>query len=426
MSKFKASLLITACLILISACFVWYQTGYAETSSYKKGIKPNHLSQAVLDKQLTDFYKAWKDYYLVEVKESKPIQKYVYYNREHLAEPYDAIACSEGQGYGMLVSAMMAEFDPNAKADFDAQYRYAKAHPSAYTPEFMAWQQVMDGTSILDTPEGGQSSATDGDMDIAYALLVADKKWGSTGSINYKKEAVVIIKALMKDVVHPTEYVLKLGNWVDDEDPVYGKSTRLSDFMLEHIKVFKKYDKENAVKWNKVYWKMIAIINYQYRSGGSIATGLMPDFMVKGNNGKYLPAEPDFLESEHDGDYSYNACRVPMRFAMDYMITGSTNVKAQLDALNKWIKIETKGKPENIRSGYYISGGKNGTSYAEYGDLCFVAPFMVSAMINASNQSWLNSLWDYTVSYTIDQGSYYDNSLKLLSMIVTSGHWISP
>ena len=41
-----------------------------------------------------------------------------------------------------------------------------------------SWPQVLRGNKIFTNPGGnGRSSATDGDMDAAYALLLAGKKW---------------------------------------------------------------------------------------------------------------------------------------------------------------------------------------------------------------------------------------------------------
>ena len=54
----------------------------------------------------------------------------------------------------------------------------------------MAWAQTKNFTDIDGT------SATDGDMDIAYSLLLANEQWGSNGKINYLKEAQLMIAAI--------------------------------------------------------------------------------------------------------------------------------------------------------------------------------------------------------------------------------------
>ncbi|WP_182914636.1 hypothetical protein [Paenibacillus thiaminolyticus] len=61
-----------------------------------------------------------------------------------------------------------------------------------------------------------------------------------------------------------------------------------------------------------------------------------------------------------------------------------------------------------------------------YYDLPFSTPFAVSAMIDSSNQAWLNSLWSNTTSKSTNGGTYFGNSIRLLSLIVVSGNWWTP
>ncbi len=62
----------------------------------------------------------------------------------------------------------------------------------------MAWQQVKDKSGkIINTP-GDADSATDGDMDIAYSLLMAHRQWGSGGD----RLAFVSAKDILKDRDH--------------------------------------------------------------------------------------------------------------------------------------------------------------------------------------------------------------------------------
>lgn len=47
-------------------------------------------------------------------------------------------------------------------------------------------------------------------------------------------------------------------------------------------------------------------------------------------------------------------------------------------------------------------------------------------MVNATNQTWLNGLWDQVVTTPVGGSDYYGNTLKLLSMLVLSGNWWAP
>lgn len=48
----------------------------------------------------------------------------------------------------------------------------------------MAWKVNADGS------RGGDTSAFDGDADIAYGLILADRQWGSEGAIDFRGEAL--------------------------------------------------------------------------------------------------------------------------------------------------------------------------------------------------------------------------------------------
>src|SRR5262249_19219217 len=92
--------------------------------------------------------------------------------------------------------------------------------------------------------------------------------------------------------------------------------------------------------------------------------------------------------------------------------------------INTWIRATTGGDPAHIKSGYQLNGVMS--PGADYVSTAFVAPLGVAAMVDSSNQDWLNSLWDLLAATPLSAGGYYENTLKLLSMIVMSGNWWVP
>lgn len=398
---------------------------FPQHTAYTKGvIKPDIVSQEQLDNDVRRIYDEWKERYLVQ-SEKQPNQYYVFYNREEINEPKNAVSCSEGHGYGMLATVLMAGYDDKSKVYFDGLYRFYKEHPSATDQALMGWQQIKrNNGDILNTPpfdnEDGSFSATDGDMDIAYALLLADKQWGSDGEINYIKEARTIINAIMKNDVNTNEWILKLGSWASNSDSDYGTGTRSSDFMLSHLKAFQTATGDP--NWGKVADKTYAIINSLY-SNQSSATGLLPDFSSK-KGGKYAPSDPSYLEGSYDGDYYYNSSRVPWRIPIDYLVSGDTRALKQITALNQWVQSSSEGEPSNVNAGYRLDGSR--IVEEEENVMVFIAPFAVSAMVDSGNQEWLNVLWDHMASSPTDECTYFDNSIRLLAMITVSGNWWMP
>lgn len=398
---------------------------FPQHTVYTSGvIKPDDVSQEQLDNDVRRVYDQWKERYLVQ-SEKDPNQYYVFYNREKTNEPINAVSCSEGHGYGMLATALMGGYDTHAKVYFDGLYRFYKAHPSVGDPALMGWQQIKTSTGdILNTPpydnEDGNFSATDGDMDIAYALLLADKQWGSSGDINYIKEAKTIIGAIMINDVNADEWILKLGNWASNNDSDYGTGTRSSDFMLSHLKAFQAATGNS--NWGKVADKTYEIIHSLYENQ-SATTGLLPDFSFK-KSSNYIPSYPNYLEASFDGDYYYNSCRVPWRVPIDYLLSGDPRAIKQISTLNHWIQTSSGGDPGNINAGYKLDGSRIGEE--EENVMVFIAPFAVSAMVDSENQAWLNVLWSYMASPPSDVGVYFDDSIRLLVMITVSGNWWTP
>jgi endo-1,4-beta-D-glucanase Y len=204
-------------------------------------IRPDHVTQGSMDSSVQSKWNSWKSSYL------KPAGTGKYYVKYNAAGE----TVSEAHGYGMLLTVIMEGYDPDAKTYFDGLYNYYKAHPSVNNSFLMAWKQ---NSSFQDVE--GADSATDGDMDIAYALLLADKQWGSSGTINYLQAAKNIINAIMQSEVNQSLWNLRLGDWATGND---ARNTRPSDFMLQHMKAYQAAT--NDTKWTNVVNTTYTIIN---------------------------------------------------------------------------------------------------------------------------------------------------------------------
>ncbi|MFN2426340.1 MAG: glycosyl hydrolase family 8 [Candidatus Binatia bacterium] len=371
-------------------------------------ILPNHVSQATLDQAVRDFYDEWKDEYLLQTCGAG---RYVVVSHGGSG----TLTVSEAHGYGMMLAALMAGHDPEAQTVFDGMFAYFLEHPTATHDRLMSWNQT---TSCNDAQ--GNNSATDGDLDIAFALLLADKQWGSCGSIDYHEEAMAVLEDVLDGEVDATQSFTLLGDWVTPGVPPYDDSTRSSDFMVDHFASFASASGSTA--WTDLRDSLYSIVA-SLQTTHSAGVGLVPDFIVDPATSP-APAPAMFLEGANDGKYSYNACRVPWRLATDFVASGDSRAKTALDTLNSWIRTKTSDDPSDITAGYSLNGDSiPGTDYIS---LAFIAPFGVGAMVNSANQDWLNDVWDFTVTTPIGAENYYENTIKLLSMLVMSGNWWAP
>ena len=258
-----------------------------------------------------------------------------------------------------------------------------------------------------------------------------------------------MIEAIRREEINPVTYTVMEANAETPRSRDYF-DIRSSDFMPDHIRAFRQVTEDR--RWDSVLDNNYRLFRYMQDTYSPDA-GLLPDFIKnirlrpgQGYNGSAsppaprgdgdetmsaaeedisaIPAQPNYLESKYDGKYNFNACRVPWHIAADYLISGDKRAADFLGRINAWIRGTTNDNPDNISAGYNLSGEDLPHRYFEA--LCFICPFAVAAMTDARNQEWLNRLWDYIVGFKRKDFDYYDNSIKMIDLIILSGNYWSP
>lgn len=126
--------------------------------------------------------------------------------------------CSEGDGYGLLGPAAMAD-----KETFDGMWLYIHDFTMNKVKRYSDCKDASPGYLYSQLPGwtgAGANSATDGDVDIALALLCAYRQWGEFMGINdacgnpisYKQAAIDILKALSDTLTYPSSGSLLSGD----------------------------------------------------------------------------------------------------------------------------------------------------------------------------------------------------------------------
>ena len=404
---------------------------------------PRPAAAQALTDDTRQYYLDWKAAFLRKDPYVKTEDRYyVFYGEQTYEEAQETVpvTVSEAHGYGMLITAMMSDYDSGAKDIFDGMYRYYLAHLSSIGPHLMAWQQSDNGSALIDTD--GADSATDGDLDIAYALLIADRLWGSSGEINYKQAAELLISDIMEYEVNRIYWVPQLGDWAHDPDEKprqsdilwggaggfagseqpadeaypYTAATRSSDFMPQHFSTFAKITGDE--RWTALYEKVNSIVHYYV----TFATfPLLADFLMEGRYEVWGGVRADFLESQYDGCYYYNACRTPWRFGTEALFN-SKNGDAQKYAAASvsYIKGKCGGDPKKVSSGYSLGMGAIGSGW---GELCFIAPLMVAAKA-AGDTEFHDAIRKEVLETGVD--SYYGSTIAMLCLITDDDGWMVP
>ncbi|MBO0861736.1 MAG: chitosanase [Chloracidobacterium sp.] len=376
---------------------------FPQNLNYPGCIKPNNVTQTDINNSIKDYYSYWKSAYVRASNGVTPGGGY-YIFAKGTGGSGNEETTSEAHGYGMIIFALMAGYDSQAKQRFDGMFNMFDKHRSMNNPDNMSW--VIDKSEL---PSKDAGDATDGDMDIAYALLLAHYQWGSNGEINYLAQARRLIRNGIKESnMSLTTKRALLGGWSTDQ-----YATRVSDWMIDHFEAFREATDDSF--WDdatKTVYDLINQINAKY----SPETGLAPDFVI-GHPAR--PAPPKFLEAETDNDYSWNSCRYPWRLATAFAHYGAPETRSATNKVVKWLKKKTNGDPGNIKAGYTLDGKQ----LASYRSLAFTSPFTAACIVDKSHQAYLNAGWNTIKNWRED---YYGDTLNLLCMLLISGDWWAP
>ncbi|HEY5283065.1 MAG TPA: glycosyl hydrolase family 8, partial [Polyangia bacterium] len=285
---------------------------------------------------------------------------------------------SEGIGYGMLLAA-----NNDDQPLFDKLWKFYTDHYDKNG--LMNWS--MDACSA--PGNNNANAASDGDLDAAMGLVLADKKWG--GYTSKAQELIGKIKKFETDTCSSGMVILRPGdNWGGcTESPTKGK-TNPSYFAPGYYRIFATIDTANAAFWTQLITDSYTLLaKYQ-----TAMNGLVPEWGFSDG-------------SVEASTYDYNACRTPWRIAMDYMWFCTPEAKTVLQKFSTFVD----GK-----------GGVTKTGYAN--NSAFVGAFADSgiavsqAKIDAYVKDWLGAT-------TMDDTPYFQGTLRRLYLLVAGGQLLS-
>ena len=303
---------------------------FSDDGKFPFGVKPATLSDNLMQSE----YERWKAAVLVECNGSYRVIG------ENSGETR-----VEGIGFGMLLSAYAAD-----REVFDGLFDFYKSKQSASANQMMAWQVSCDGTM-----DGG--SATDGDIDVAFSLIIAGQQWGE----NYEEEAMKIIDIMKDNVIVSCGDISALAPGVSGGKTWGGCSeTDISYYNPAFFREFARVSGDEL--WDKLADDTYTILD----NGANKSTGLIPDWQsVSGSPGA----------NGRVGYYRYDACRAPYRIAIDYLWNGNEKAMEWCTKISDWAY---KQGPANIVDGYNLDGSRNGSSHTS----SFTGSFGVAAMCN--------------------------------------------
>ncbi|MFI9271154.1 glycosyl hydrolase family 8 [Kitasatospora sp. NPDC052896] len=368
--------------------------------TYQVGVMPS-TSQSARDAAVEKEYDSWKADYLVHGCASNEY----YVSTKGDSDARDNGPVSEGQGYGMNIVPLMAGYDPNARTEFDGLWQLVKDHRDQWG--LMQWQ--LDGRTCEYYSSGTPDAATDGDLDIGYGLILADRQWGG-----YTADAKAWLADVYAHDVAPDGHLK-----CEDDGP--NTDTRPSDSMIDHLRAFAAYDP--AHDWTKVLDRTQAVIS-EFTHGYSAKGGLLSDFVVNADTTSPKPAPADYQEDQPDNIVGYNSIRVPWHLGTDALLYGSSTAAVSYTTAkleSACLKGESGGNPQKV----YPHTKLNCTPYSTSDQAEEAGDAVGPAAMAAGDRAWTDAIWKQLGTNPFGDG-YYGESIKMLVYLVMSGDYWKP
>ncbi len=311
---------------------------------------------------------------------------------------------SEGMGYGMILAVYMGD-----QALFDNLWKYEQSHLDG--SGLMNWEIGPDNVMT----SGGAGAATDGDEDMAWALIMADRQWGGSGSLgdsylNYAKALIDLI--WQYEVDHGRGEMLKPGDqWgnVDVTNPSY--------FAPAYYRVFGQVTGKTS-DWNKVVDSSYAIIEKSLNAAsGNQDNGLIPAWCnSSGTPVSAFSGAPMYFQND--------STRTPFRVGQDYCYFGEARAHAYLAKISAFY---ASVGVANIVNGYDLNGTPHPEkAYPGLQAASFVGPAGVGAMSDPQYQQFIDDAYAKVATLQLTAGTiYYQKSWTALSLLMLTGNFVN-
>ncbi|MBP7791839.1 MAG: CIA30 family protein [Candidatus Goldbacteria bacterium] len=389
-TKLSKQIFFISFFILFSFSIVFSATNYPFPidKNYSYGIRISSYSST----NLQNAFNTWKSKYVVNAPTGQRV-----ISPEPICDKNNNCAgnrtVSEGQGYGMLLAVYFGD-----QTLFNNLWAFKVNRSAAKTSQLMPWIIENNGTTIIDN-----NSASDADFDIAFALAMAHYQWGSGGTYNYQSLAATEIQRCRSYDINSGDYHVRPGDgWDDWEYPSY--------YFPAFFRVFGEIEGGTyQTFWNNVVSKCQTNI----QTNRNATSGLVGE--ICNHDGSRRSDDP--CTGGCDGrKYKYNSCRVPWRYATDWVWNGNSGTGGEVSLLASFFNGIA---PASVVDGYWIS---NNIAEGTYNNAAFVGPAGCAMMYSSTYSTALTNYYNRTSSFDVGE-AYYNGSLQLLTSLLMTGNF---
>jgi oligosaccharide reducing-end xylanase len=318
---------------------------------------------------------------------------------------------------------MFVAVQMNLRTQFDRLWKFAKTYmqypgnsgTSAWRYYFR-WQGTVNRSNASSwTPSFGSTTvpAPDGDEYFAAALYLADKRWGSTGAVNYKQEADSIANAMLHNTAtSDTRYPLIHTSQNMVVFVPYGTSNNFTNPSY-HLPGFYELFALYGPAGDAARWRALATTSRNFLvSSANSTSGLHPDYAT------FAGAPTTAMAGDGHNDFRYDAWRVPLNMAIDYAwFSNSATMRAQVEKYHSTFTGHLT--TNNVANSLFPVGGTGTPSGG--GSTALTATLGAGALAsNAPNRAtYVSNLWG--VAQQSGEYRYYQECVYLLGLLATAG-----
>lgn len=304
---------------------------FPQSAGYPFGVASSRIS----NEHVRGWYDSWSTKYLQACNDA-------------LRPGVDPLSRSlvEAQGFAMVAAAYMGD-----RPTFDRLNTFYERKLTAYGCGLMGWDNTCEGFT-------DQGAATDGDIDVASALIVAHWQWPGEGYDDKARDVIENLRPMIVDC--GGTYALHPG--CAGETPWGGcDETDASYYSPAFFRYFADFSGDDA-------WRKLADDSHVIRDAAAHpSTGLVPDWQsVSGRPGA----------GERKDFFSFDAIRTPYKHALDYLWHGNEAAREWCVKITSWAHDEVG--VENLVDGYELDG----TRVGQYHNLAVVGAMAVCSLAN--------------------------------------------
>lgn len=318
-------------------------------------------------------------------------------------------AVSEGVGYGLVITALMDDWDAFARL-----WNYAETKLN--DRGLMTWLWDDEGYTVDFEGGSGRANATDADLDAAYGLILASVLWEGGGG-RYTDAARALIANILEHNVTDEGYLTSGDDGYDEanERATLNRPLVTSYASPGYFRLFADFT-------GNARWDEVAALSMAQLRANQAAVRAANGGEGRGGDGlvTFRMLTDGAIDPVGDGNvFHADAARTPWRVATDYAWYGTPEARDFLQDFNGFVRREGMDDLVETYDELGTRVGQWGGSQAGW-----MAGPVAASMMMSDDPAERERAW--AVAVGANDESYFTASTRLLGLLTAAGWYVNP